>query len=60
MTPEERNEIQNQILLVGQLHGLASRINAPLLEKWLSSGEVQEDFRYEKQVLAAIKFQKEI
>jgi hypothetical protein len=29
------------------------------MEKWLDSGAVQPDFRYEKQVRAAIQFQKD-
>lgn len=59
LTPEERNEINNQLLLVGQLVGASWRVNPALLRKWLESEDLLSDFRYRKQVEAVIKFTEE-
>jgi hypothetical protein len=59
LTDQEHDDLSNQILLVGQLLGLSMRLNGSLLEKWLDRGEVPPDFRYEKQVRAAIQFGKD-
>lgn len=60
LTEQEQNEISNQVLMVGQMCGLSWRINQPLLIKWLASGEISKDFRYENEVKAVINFMRDL
>ena len=52
------NEPNASILLAGRLAGLASRLDAEALEKFLESPP--RDFRYEKNCRAAIAFKRAI
>lgn len=60
LTPEERDELNNQLLMVGQMVGLSWRINQNLLQKWLASEEVPKDFHYEKETKAVINFLRDL
>jgi hypothetical protein len=51
-------EINNSILIAGQLASLACRLNTIALEKFLAAPP--KDFRYEKLCRAAIAFRKAV
>lgn len=56
LSVEEQDEINSQLLLIGQMVGMSWRINAPLLKRWIESKHVDSDFRYEDSVRETIKF----
>jgi len=49
-------EVQNEILIAGQLAGLSSKLNDDVLERWLDTAP--EDFNYEVWCRAAIAFKR--
>lgn len=55
---DTKAEVDNAILICGQLTGLAMRLNEDALEKWIDSNP--EHFRYVKLCRPAIAFKREL